>query len=501
MRSNVALCLLSALWLGGCTVVGPNYVGQTPEWLQERAAEPAANPVAADGRWWRQLGDDGLAALVDDALVRNHSVRAAGARVLEARAQQAIAGSLLYPQFNQLGADALAVHHREDGGRSGGVTVNSIQYGASATLGWELDFWGKYRRTIEAADAGFDATLAQYDQMQVLVAAQVAELYVRIRTLEQRLDIARQNLDIQRRSLEITERHFKAGNDSELDVQQARTQYLATQSSMPALESALHQTRNALCVLLARPPGELPELAVPTGRVPAPELGLIADIPAQTLLQRPDVRVAERALAAQSAQIGLAEADRYPSISLLGSLGLSTSSLSGAATVFDAGIGPSLKWNVLDWDRLKNAVRIQDARYVAALDNYQNALLAAAAEVDSALHALVKAREQLGISEESAQTAARALEIANIRYREGLSDFSRVLDAQRALFAQQERVTAQRESVALAVVTAYKSLGGGWESGRTRPLVDDATKEDMQLRIDWGDLIDLPLPEAHGGTS
>ncbi|WP_432720993.1 TolC family protein [Jeongeupia wiesaeckerbachi] len=490
-KSSLAIALLGVT-LAGCTALGPDYVrpgSPVPEDWQSSAlkALPVGEKVQAD--WWRNLADPVLDALIDEALQRNHQVRIAGLRIIEARAQLGIADSTMYPQVQQLSGSALGVDHRV----SGGSSSRFMQYDAAFNMGWELDFWGRFRRGIEAADASYLARLAQYDDLQVLMAAQVAEVYVNIRTLEARLKIAQDNAAIQRRSLDITEKLFKSGNDSELDVQQAKTQYLSTVASIPPLEASLRKAQNALSILLARPPGPPPELASDTGRIPEPALGIAVDLPATALLRRPDVRVAEMQLAAQSAQIGIAETELYPSLSLLGSLGLSASSLA-TPTSTDLGIGPSLKWNVFDYGRLRNAVRVQDARYQQLIEQYQDSVLQAARDVDDSAMAYAKNIEQIALLEQGEQAARRSLDIANIQYREGMADFQRVLDAQRALFSQQERVVSNRGNVVLSLIALYKAMGGGWQSARTRPLLDDATIRAMKARTDWNDMLTAPLP-------
>ena len=257
----------------------------------------------------------------------NPNVRTAGLRIMEARAQLGIAGSTLYPQVQQATSDLLWGGEQRTGARD----TSAVTFSVGFQIGWELDFWGKFRRGIEAADASYFASIAQYDDLQVLMAAQVATFYVSIRTLEGRLVIARENAVLQKRSLDIAERLFKAGNDSELDVQQAKAQYFGTLATIPPLESALRQTQNALSTLLVRAPGPLPEMTPGKNVIPQAGLEVIVDMPAELLRRRPDVRSAELVLAAQSALIGVSVADLYPSISLLGSVGLSATSLSGSS--------------------------------------------------------------------------------------------------------------------------------------------------------------------------
>ena len=295
-----------------------------------------------------------------------------------------------------------------------GPDSHFMSYGLGANLGWEIDFWGKFQRSIEAADASYFSTLAQYDDVQVLMAAQVASLYVNIRTLESRLQISRENARLQARSLEITEKLFKSGNSDELDVQQAKTQYLSTLSGIPTLEASLRQGQNALSTLLARSPGPLPEMGADTGSSPHAKRALAADLPADLIRRRPDVRSAERLMAAQSALIGVSEAELYPSLTLLGSVGLSATSLSGSSSTLDWGIGPSLKWNVFDHGLLSNAVLVQDARFQQLKESYQNTLLSAAREIDDAAIGFAKNEEQIVLLEQTEQAARRSLDIAKI---------------------------------------------------------------------------------------
>ncbi|WP_291992338.1 efflux transporter outer membrane subunit [Candidatus Accumulibacter sp. ACC003] len=498
------LAVNAAFVLSACSTLGPDFKPPLlPSWLADWSggslkslaklpAERQGSSSALSPEWWRSLDDPVLDALIDEALRSNPNVRIAGLRIIEARANLGIAGSTLYPQLQQISGEALRVGQRQDGGPNSAFS----SYGLGFGIGWEIDFWGKFRRSIEAADASYFASLAQYDDVQVLMAAQVATLYASIRTLEVRLQIAGENAALQARSLQITERRFKSGNDAELDVQQAKSQYLSTLASIPLLESGLRQAQNALGTLLVRAPGPLPEMAAGRGRIPNAQLALIADLPADLLRRRPDVRAAEMQLAAQSALIGVSEAELYPAISLLGSLGVSGTSLSGSRNSFDWAIGPSLTWNVFDHGRLSNQVLVQDARFQQLFERYQETVLSAAREVDDAAVAFAKGREQTLLLAEAVTAARRSLAIANIQYREGLTGFERVLDSQRALFSQQEREVSALGDVAKSLIALYKAMGGGWQAGRSRPLLDDATRETMGERSDWQEMLSTPLPPA-----
>jgi len=481
----------ACLLVSACTVLGPDYhtppVEELAGWHRSEGLRQATS--ANHQPWWHQLNDPVLSALVEEALVKNPDVRIAGLRILEARAQLGIAESLLGPQATVGTAEFLQAGQTRHGHSQSGSS-----YGAGFNLGWELDFWGKFRRGIEAADANYFATLAQYDDIQVLMAAQVAQLYVSIRTVEARLQIAWENARIQQRSLEITQRLFKSGNSAELDVQQAKTQYLGTLSGIPQLETNLRQSQNALSTLLARAPGPLPEMSTNTGQIPRGKLALVAEMPADLLRRRPDVRVAERQLAAQSALIGVAESELYPSITLLGTLGVSATG--GESGIFSWAVGPSLSWNLLDQGRLGNQILIQDARFQQLHERYRDSVFKAAREVDDAAIAFANGQHEVELLTQTGEAARRSLDIANTQYREGMADFQRVLDSQRALFNQQERLVNSRGAQMRDLITLYKALGGGWERGRTRPLVSPAVEAQLRKRADWGPLLDAALPGA-----
>lgn len=490
----------ASLLLCACTAVGPDFKRPEVPWLADwqppSQEAPSAAPLAAqrvpDAAWWRHLDDPALDQLVAEAQRQNPGVRTAGMRIMEARAQLGIAGSALYPQLQQLSGEVMRIGQQQSGGPDATFTA----YSTGLAIGWEIDFWGKFRRGIEAADAAYFASIAQYDDVQVLVAAQAASIYTAYRATELRLRIAHENAAIQKRSLDITERLFKSGNESELDVQQARTLYLSTLATIPELEGILRQTQNALCVLLARPPGPLPELAAGREKIPTANIDVIVDLPADLLRRRPDVRAAENLLASQSALIGVSEAQLYPSIALAGTVGLSATSLAWSARTVDWAVGPGFVWNIFDWGRLKNQVLVQDARFQQLYEQYQDVVLRAAREMDDAAVAFAKSRVQIEFLEGAVQAAVRSLEIATTQYREGMVDFQRVLDSQRTLFSQQERLVSTRGAVTQNLIALYKSLGGGWQPARARPVVDAETRETMGERSAWKELLNAPLPPA-----
>ena len=492
----VLIC--GALTLSACTTLGPDYREPEVAWLKDW--QPSLYGLREEKGeaelrfWWQVFNDPALNRLIELAKRENLPLRIAGLRILESRALLGIAGSALYPQVQEASGAVSYVNTRQYGGASRDDSQSLVSYQAGFNLGWELDFWGRFRRAIESADAAFFASIANQQDAQVLLSAQVADLYYAYRTTELRIRIARENTAIQKRSYEITERIFTSGAGSELDLQQAKTQYLATLSTIPELEMTLTTTRNALCALLGRPPGELPELAGPAERLPVIESTGIQDIPARLLMRRPDIRAAAWQVAAQSAQIGIAEADYYPAISLLGSIGWAGSTLSGSPNTGSLAVGPALRWNLFDYGRTANNVRVQDSRLQQLIESYQDSVLQAAREIDDAAVSVVKTKEQQAVLAESLRAAQRSLELANKRYQEGYADFQRVLDAQRALFAQAERQLINQGSHVSAVVALYKALGGGWLPTPVEQLIPEDVRNSMQERTDWGNLLTAPLP-------
>lgn len=489
-------CLGSCL--SACVAVGPDYQEPEVSWLEDWQADlygqvvPPAQRAGDDLRFWWQLFDDPvLNTLVETARRENPSLQLAGLRILESRAALGIVNSTRFPQLQQATGSAASVTSRDSGTSEWDSSGN---YDLGFNVGWELDFWGRFRRSIESADAAFFAAMANQQDLQVLLSAQVASIYYSYLTTRRRIEIARQNAEIQKRSYEITEELFDSGQDSELDLQQAKTQYLSTLSAIPGLQSSLVRTRNALAAVLGRPPGEIPELQGQPADLPVLEPLLVRELPARLLSRRPDIRAAAWAVAAQSAQIGVAKSDYFPAISLLGSVGLSGSTLTSDATSVVA--GSAFTWNLFNYGRIGNKVRLQDARLQQTITSYQNAVLQAAREIDDAAISVVKTAEAKNVLTEAVTAASRSLDIAKIRYREGYADFQRVLDAQRTLFSQAERELINRGAHISAIVSLYKAMGGGWLEMPVADLVPDAVREQMKTRSNWGDLLDAPLPEG-----
>ncbi|MHB1037419.1 MAG: efflux transporter outer membrane subunit [Pirellulales bacterium] len=331
----------------------------------------------------------------------------AGLRVLEARAQRGIAVGELFPQSQQAFGDYTRTGISENG-PTGGVPNNFFdEWTVGAGLAWELDFWGRFRRGIESADANLDASVENYDDVLVLLLSQVAQSYVDIRTAEQRLDYARRNVADQRKSLDLAVIKFQNGATTRLDVTQGQSNLSQTEATIPPLEAARRQAANQLCILLGIPPRNLDDVLAGRRGVPSAPPEVCVGIPADLLRQRPDVRRAEREAAAQSALIGVATSDLYPHFSITGTIFLDATRF---ADLFKSGsmggsVGPSFRWDVLNYGRLVNNIRVQDARFQQLAVRYQNVVLQANAEAEDAIVGFLQAQQQVKFLAESTVAA------------------------------------------------------------------------------------------------
>ena len=486
------LLLLGALGLSGCVRLGPDFQAPGEAWIKqwdspalEQASQRSLNPDLR--QWWQVFADPVLDRLIAESDAHNADLKIAGLRVMEARAQLGIAQSGRYPQLQQASVDSLYFNRRQSGGNNP-QDSHFWQHSAAFDIGWELDFWGRFSRAIESSDASYFAAQANYEDVLVLLRAQVAETYFSLRTTQARLHVARENAEQQKRNFEITEKLFNSGQQAELDLQQAKTQYLGTLSTIPNFEDQLQRTRNALAVLIGQPPGALPQLMEYQGLIPLVDRAVLQDVPANLLLRRPDVRAAELNVAAQSALVGVAVTDFYPSLTLLGSIVWSADTLSGTSRNLDLIGGPSLRWNLFDHGQISNNVRVQDARLQQLIEAYRDKVRQAAREADDAAYGLIKSLERERILGEAETAAKRSLVLASAQYREGYSDFQRVLDAQRALLDQQDNYLVARSNAVSNTIALYKALGGGWYS--PLPKVDPATRQQMEQRTDWGDVLE-----------
>jgi len=467
-----------AALLCGCTTlteyvhngfkVGPNY-GRPPapvaqNWID--VADPRVRTASDDlSQWWKVFNDPVLDDLICSAYLQNLTLREAGLRVLEARAQLAITVGNILPQTQTAtGGFTWNVSSRQAANRSFIAKRFFGQWDYAFNLAWELDFWGQFRRAIESSAASLDSSVENYDSMLVTLLGDVATNYAQLRTTEQRIKYAKQNVELQRQTLTLVDARFKAGTVSELDLDQAKSTLAQTEATIPALEISLRQFNNQLCILLGIPPEELRAKLGPAPILNAPP-DVAVGIPADLLRRRPDVRAAERQAAAQSAQIGVAEANFYPHISITGTIGYSAEFFKTlfSQNALTGSVGPSFTWNILNYGRILNNVRLQEATFQALVVAYQNTVLTAAQDVENGLVTFLKSQEQTKFQAESVAEAEKAVKIALVQYKGGIIDLTRVTQLETTLVLLQDTLALAQGEIGLGLIQVYRALGGGWQ--------------------------------------
>lgn len=429
---------------------------------QWSTSAPTPGKLTTLANWWQRYDDPQLTALVTQALQANTTVRSAQAALAQARALRDVQNANLGPN---LGASGSAQRSKTGDAPAG----SRYQVGFDAS--WEPDVFGGKRAGLSAAEADAQAGQASLGDTQVSIAAEVAVSYVQLRGLQTRLDIARRNLAAQQETLQITDWRVQAGLATSLELAQARTATEQTRAQIPSLETSVAQTEHALAVLTGQPPTALHDRLASAAPVPMPSGELALDIPAQTMRQRPDIRVAEQQISAALARVSQADAARYPSFNLSGSVGLSAlalSGLTGGGSVVSALLG-SVSVPLFDGGAAKAQVRSQEAALERARVNYQAVVLNALQEVEDALVALRGNRERLQRLQSASESAEQAALLANQRYSSGLVDFQTVLETQRSLLSTQDSLAATQAELSADHVRLYKALGGGWTSNESAP--------------------------------
>ncbi|RKX35984.1 MAG: transporter [Verrucomicrobia bacterium] len=506
-----AAALFGMLLLSSCTTVGPDF--EEPEapvaedWLESDDARVNTSTTTYRD-WWDVFHDPVLSKLIETAYQQNLTLQIAGLRIMEARAQLGFATGLQYPQSQSVNASYVVskssrnapplANLPDDIRESASQSVDF--WGVSFDAAWEADVWGKFQRGMEAADANLAARTLDYDSVLVMLSGDVAALYTTIRTFGERLSYARENVGLQQESLDLAETRYQLGATSELDVEQAKALLYNTEALIPILELGLSRTKNVLSQLLGLPPSDLEYLLGGTGGIPAAPPTVAVGIPADLIRRRPDVRAAEMAAAAQSAAIGINQADLYPHFGLAGSIGLAGDTFadqfaSGSGTGF---FTPFVKWDIFNYGRIRNNVRIQDARFEQLVVAYQNTALAAAREVQDGLQGFLRTREQVGFLTEAVGASDRAAQLALVQYQQGATDYTRVLNTQTSLLQQQDALTEARGQVVSNLVATYKALGGGWQIREGHDFIKSTTAESMAARTNWGEMLAAPseTPEA-----
>jgi NodT family efflux transporter outer membrane factor (OMF) lipoprotein len=473
LLAALALCALSGCglnqWVCNGFKVGPNYCRPAAplasQWIDDQ--NPHVQSVPADlAAWWTVFHDPALDGLVQTASRQNINLRVAGMRILEARALRGIAVGELFPQSQTMtGSYNRAGISENVANRVATPQRWFDQWNHGFGLAWEIDFWGRFRRAVEAADAELDASIENYDDVLVLLLAEVASGYVELRTFQERLSYAVQNVAAQESALKIAEDKLQHGAATKRDVEQARTVLEQTRALVPLFEQGERVANNRLCVLLGIPPQDLVAAGLGDAKIPNTPPEVAVGIPADLIRRRPDVRKAERAAAAQCARVGVVESDFYPQIAINGTLGWSSQNLTNlyAPESFRGAIGPGFNWQILNYGRIVNNVRVHDARFQQAVYAYQEKVIEAGREAEDGIVKFLTSHRRSTCLDASAQAAENTRVITMDQYRQGAVDFTAVYIAESELSQVQDLAADARGQIAQSLIELYRALGGGWE--------------------------------------
>ena len=455
--------IVNFIFLSSCSLVGPNYDG-APEldlpqsWNHKLGEDFVAGDIDLT-EWWKNLSDPILDELIKEASKDNLNIRMAISRVEEARGNFGIVDSLRFPQLDL------------EGSVKRSKTSESASYISSITdtystlgldLGWEIDVFGFVRRSVEAADAEIDASVEYYRDVMVVLYSEIAKSYVSARTYQARLQFANDNVKNQKETVGIVAARYEAELVSEIDVFQSKQNLAASEAAIPLLNASLDRTINRLAVLLGKKPGYLQDKLLQPKAIPQPPQKITLFLPAEILRQRPDIRQAERDLAAQTARIGITVAEMYPRFSLGGTIGISKASDNSGNTEYYS-FGPSFTWEVFDAGRHEAEIKVQDERLEQARASYEKTVLTALEEVENALTAYNEEQYRIQKIKSSVDASKNVNEITRARYSAGLIDFQEVLDAQRVVFNQEDDLATSQGELIQHLIDIYWSMGGGWD--------------------------------------
>jgi len=523
---NIGLSVLTVLMLSGCTKLGPDFMGMGNPPIPEKWKQDGKRNDKAVAQWWKTFNDPTLNTLVQKAYAQNLDIKSAGLRIAQARSVLGISEGLTFPQAQSISGSASS-------SRTGVSDIATA--GVNFDIGWELDVWGKYARGIESSEANLYASIASYNDIMVSVIAEVARNYINYRTSEERLAYARRNVQIQERVTKMTEIQFNSGNVSELDMQQARSQLYNTRSAIPSIEITKVKARNAIALLLGTDDRTVNKILTSGSKkhsdakgkyigqekqgvlqikearsdllnvnmIPQARLNPYNKIDADLITRRPDIKVAEYRVRSNNALIGASIAELYPSFSLFGNIGYNTNNASGSwvsgSNALGVTVGPSFSWNIFQYGRIKNQIRLQDAVFEESLVNYNKAVLSAVSEVSDALHGYILTQKQQVENRKAVDATVRAFNISVIQYNDGLVSYQRLLTTVEKLTSTQDRYATIKGNLATQVILLYKALGGGWQISKGKSYLSAETAAKMKKRVDWDKYLDpemTRLPEG-----
>lgn len=477
LASTLCGCSGATRWWHNGLKVGPNYcrpvVPMAMDWIDsddKSVVQQTAQQTAEFHDWWTVFDDPTLDQLIQTAYQQNLPLRTAGLRVLEARAQRRITAGNLFPQTQRLFGQHTRNQQSQTTAIVGGPR-NFDDWQTGFDLSWEIDVWGRLRRAIESSDAAIDAEIEGYDDILVTLIGDVAAGYINLRALDERIRLAQANVASQQGSLEITQVRYKEGDVSELDTQQATANLTSTRALIPALRQSRRQALNGLAILLGMTPYDLEPILQAAGKIPDAPDQVVVGIPAELLRRRPDIRQAERQIAQQSAQIGIAEADLYPQFAINGEIKLQSA---GFGNLFDSSsvagaVTPGFRWKILNYGRLRNNIRVQELRFQQQITTYENTVLQAQREVEDAMAQFLRSKEQTEQLQQSVNATKRSVELVRIQYKEGETEFNQVFVLESNLVSAQDQLVVAQANIAIGLTKVYKALGGGWQLRTTTP--------------------------------
>ena len=526
---KIGLSVLTVMMLSGCVKLGPNFTGVDAPPLPKNWTHGSKKANSdAMAQWWKTFNDPTLNTLVQKTYAQNLDIKSAGLRILQSRAALGISEGLSFPQVQTLSGNAATTRNNGNNFEVAGLNFD---------MGWEMDIWGKYARGIESSEANLYATLSSYNDIMVSVIAEVARNYINYRTSEERLAYAVRNITIQERVTQMTEVQFNSGNVSELDMQQARTQLYNTRSALPSLELSKIKARNAIALLLAMNSNEVTKLlksgrnkhADPTSKylalekrgsmqikesssellnvnmIPRARLNPYKKIDANLITRRPDIKIAEYSVQSNSALIGAKMAELYPSFSLFGNIGYNSNNATGSwvngSDALGVTIGPAFSWNIFQYGRIKNQIRLQDAVFEESLVNYNKKVLSAVSEVSDALNGYILTKKQQVENRKAVDATVRAFNISVIQYNDGLVNYQRLLTTVEKLTSTQDRYASIKGNLAINAILLYKALGGGWQMNKGKAYLSEETAAKMKKRVDWGKYLDANMTRLPEGMT
>lgn len=510
-RRTAGVLLVAITLFTGCKAVGPDYCGPPAspapvEWTQEKSDRVESAMPALDD-WWSVFDDPVLDTILASINEQNLSIRAAAWKIYQARAALCATRGDLFPKIS---TDAAYSLNRSTGSRrfahSSGVLMDSWAWGLSAN--WELDVFGQLRRMVEAQEAELEATEEDFHNTKIILLADAARTYIDARMCQERMEIIRANIKQQRDFLQIIKARYDAGKDDKLPYSQAMGNVSSIEAQYPSVVNTYQECLNRLSVLMGCPPGTVDELMKKVEPIPVATDAVAVSFPADILHRRPDIRAMERRLAAQTARIGIAEAEKYPKFFITGSFGLEASQLKDIfkARSVTANLTPSVQWNIFQFGKIRCNIMYQEGVTEEMRYQYQQLVLEAAEEVDNAISSFVRLQQRVKSLEETVLQYRDALEVSERLYAGGRSNYLPVLDSQRYVLQYEETLAIARANLASSVVQIYRALGGGWQidpsAASTTKQIDrfaNRNSDGMGITSADGDMVNMNGPVAQRG--